>query len=459
MTASSLDTLDADLLRKEWTQLQAGLDPELRRALAGLVNRCAPTLVAQFYAVLEADADARDFFTENIVRDRLTGVLMQWLDDLFPADNPPPFDPMAQRQIGVGSVHARIGLPLKLVTRALRVLNEHVVALILSEMPRHTLPAMVATASDTMSIAIDIMNTSYAEESRRAERSSEAFRLFSLGKNLQQEREAQRAAMAEWVQDVMFRFASGEGIVDCPDLRVSEFGLWLTHRGSVIFDGMTELDRVNVLMQMIDREIMRALRAGSNDPALLAQLNIRTSEVKALIAACFNAAARIEGGHDALTGTLNRRFLDMVLAREVGLARKRRKQLSVAILDIDHFKMINDRFGHAAGDAALRHCAAIIAETARAGDFVFRYGGEEFLITLAESGEAQALGFAERLIANIAASPVMLPSGESTILTASVGVAEFAGEPDYSRLISAADAALYRAKETGRNRAIGASSL
>src|SRR5690606_26247869 len=131
---------------------------------------------------------------------------------------------------------------------------------------------------------------------------------------------------------------------------------------------MTEMDRVGRLMLQIDRSTMRQLRTGSNDPALLGELNVQTSEIKALIAACFNAAARIEGGHDALTGTLNRRFLDMVLAREVGLARKRRQNLSLVILDIDHFKAINDTHGHAAGDLALKHCADIIADTARAGD-------------------------------------------------------------------------------------------
>lgn len=424
-----------------------------------MVDKHAPHLVAQFYRVLEADPDAHDFLTEELVRDRLSGVLTRWLDDLFPADQAPDFDAMAQRQITVGSVHARIGLPLKLVTRALRQLNEYVVNVILSDMPRHTLPAMIATASDTMGIAIDIMNTSYAAETRRSERSSEAFRLFSLGKNLQQEREAQRAALAEWMQEVMFRYASGEGMAEVSDLRGSEFGLWLAHRGTVIFDGMSEMDRVESLMTAIDRDLMRQLRLGTNDPSLLTQLNLRTSEIKALIAACFNAAARIEGGHDALTGTLNRRFMDMVLAREVGLARKRRHTLSVAILDIDHFKSINDAYGHAAGDAALKHCADIIAANARAGDFVFRYGGEEFLITLPEASEEDALAVSERILESIAGTLAVLPSGEAIRMTASIGVAEFAGEPDYSRLIAAADAALYHAKANGRNRAVGASAL
>ncbi len=450
---TKLNDRDADLLGKEWLALQNALGPEARAMLAALVRAQAAELVTAFYAELEKDEDARSFLSQDLIRNRLNSSLQNWLVALFPADAVPDFTAMADVQLHVGAIHARIGLALKLVTRGLRLMTEELMHAIIQHCDcRETRRAMLRVASSTLSIAIDIMSTAYVEASRRNDQSAEAFRFFALGKNLSQEREAQRAAMAEWLQEVMFIIASRDRLETISDLRRAEFGLWLDHRGRVLFEGTPEMDRALAIVERIDTQILPRIRQGRDLAALLVQLNGQATEIRSLVMQCFNEAARLEGGHDALTGVLSRRFMDAILTREVETARRKRKKFSVALIDLDQFKAINDRYGHAAGDKALRVCAELISDTARVGDFVFRYGGEEFLVTLAEMDRPEAESFANALLDLLRNRPITLPDGQVITMTASIGVAEFQGEPDFHRLTQAADHALYEAKHHGRNR-------
>lgn len=161
---------------------------------------------------------------------------------------------------------------------------------------------------------------------------------------------------------------------------------------------------------------------------------------------------RDQATRDALTSLHNRRYLDESLERE--LLRAEREGLSVSVImgDLDHFKAVNDRFGHLAGDEVLRVFADLMKRQARGSDICCRYGGEEFLLVLPGVSATNGAERAESLRCQIAAGPI--DGGDSQIeVTASFGVATF---PDDGRagdeLIAAADKALYEAKATGRNR-------
>src|SRR5690554_5229912 len=162
---------------------------------------------------------------------------------------------------------------------------------------------------------------------------------------------------------------------------------------------------------------------------------------------------------DGLTQIANRRQLDEQLQAEWNRALRHRQPLSFLLLDIDHFKSVNDKFGHLAGDDCLIALAAIFSrETQRTGDVLARYGGEEFGVLLPATPESGARLVAEQLRQAVERSPVHSSTQELPIsLTISVGYATMIPEPgeQFSELIRRADEALYAAKKSGRNRACG----
>jgi diguanylate cyclase (GGDEF)-like protein len=181
------------------------------------------------------------------------------------------------------------------------------------------------------------------------------------------------------------------------------------------------------------------------------------------LAVAFNAMAeRIEkdhevlndiATHDGLTGLLNHRGFMHCLKEEVERWRRYHHSCALLIVDLDHFKTVNDTWGHPAGDEVLRAVAARILREIRPTDRAARSGGEEFAILLPETGGAGALALAERVRAAFAASPITLTSGQAIDLTVSIGGAAFPDDAgDAEGLIAAADRALYAAKQAGRNR-------
>jgi len=172
----------------------------------------------------------------------------------------------------------------------------------------------------------------------------------------------------------------------------------------------------------------------------------------ALVFSRLVAELRRSSRRDALTGVMNRRALDDALDDEEHRARRLQAPFAVLMVDADHFKSINDRFGHAAGDRALQHLSTLMMAQMRDIDRLGRYGGEEFLVLLPGTGLAQAQVAAERLRERVEAVP-MVWQGEPLRLTVSVGVAAWQGPDDgLAALLARADEALYAAKRAGRNR-------
>jgi len=153
---------------------------------------------------------------------------------------------------------------------------------------------------------------------------------------------------------------------------------------------------------------------------------------------------------DPLTNTWNRAAMDETLAREVELSKRHNQPMSVIMLDIDHFKAVNDRFGHSAGDLILKETAGIINEASRQTDLLFRYGGEEFLLVLNKTDHNGAQIIAERIRKKLEAHSVRCEESNINI-TASIGVASCRSTDNTEELVNRADKALYQAKISGRN--------
>ena len=179
-------------------------------------------------------------------------------------------------------------------------------------------------------------------------------------------------------------------------------------------------------------------------------LRARLAESRRRLAASYEQV-KVLASHDELTHALNRRSLMAALERERSRAERSGAPFSVAILDLDHFKSVNDSSGHAAGDEALRRFAAVADETKRVTDVFGRFGGEEFMLILVDIGGAQAVQATERIRAAVeAADWKSVAPGVS--VTVSAGVACYRKGETIEQLLHRADEALYAAKRDGRNR-------
>ncbi len=204
----------------------------------------------------------------------------------------------------------------------------------------------------------------------------------------------------------------------------------------------------------IARALEETLR--SNGPI---RLRVAGVPAERRLARAFNNVARAffqveaRASHDRLTGVPNRETLMAALVAEVGRSVRYSKPLSVAFLDIDRFKPINDLHGHQSGDAVLRQVATLVADHIRSSDIVGRYGGEEFMMILPETESLEAVALAEQLRNLVMATPLAIAGGQRITVTISIGIAGGRGEElKVDRLVDQADQAMYSAKSLGRNR-------
>lgn len=192
------------------------------------------------------------------------------------------------------------------------------------------------------------------------------------------------------------------------------------------------------------------LQLGSNTKLRFALMD---EQEEAAVRRVYEAAIR-----DGLTGLFNRKHLEERLHAELAFAVRQSAALSVIIMDVDYFKKVNDGYGHLAGDAVLRAVAGLVSARVRPEDIVARYGGEEFVVICRATPSSQAVQLAERLRQEVQASPIFFQDKRISV-TMSAGVAGL-GDPgvnaERESLLGTADGRLYRAKEQGRNRVVGA---
>ena len=251
---------------------------------------------------------------------------------------------------------------------------------------------------------------------------------------------APKLALLNWMMPGM------DGVQICREVRKRPaepyvYILLLTARGQTrdIIEGM-EAGADDYLTKPFDAQELRArLRAGMRIVELQEQL-ISARE-----------GLRVEATHDPLTGLWNRAAILEIVQRELARAHRQGTSVAVALADLDHFKCINDNYGHLAGDAVLREATRRMRSAIRPYDAIGRYGGEEFLIVTPGCDVTSALNQAERLRARVKDEAMDIFEGTFP-LTVSLGVAVSASLKDADSLIRSADAALYRAKKGGRDR-------
>ena len=239
------------------------------------------------------------------------------------------------------------------------------------------------------------------------------------------------AKEAEWLGGISDRI---EGEIGSHSYRIEEISASL--RAAKEGDSTTVLDAASQMV-LANQQLQAELAAAR------AEINEHRAKVKELAA---------EARTDVLTGLANRRAFMEDLERRFEQWRRHDVPLSLIMLDIDHFKSINDRYTHAGGDAALRHLGDLLRSALRQMDIPARYGGEEFAVILPGTKIADAINVAERIRATIAANGVWY-EGQTIPITASLGLATALANDAPESIVERADEALYAAKQGGRNRA------
>ena len=415
-------------------------------------------LADRFYSYMMGHPQAKVFLSADVVHERLHASMSRWLQEIF---RHPMSDPaaMVAHQRYVGEVHARIQLPIHLVSRGARLIKHDVHLALVSEFDDHQLLAKtVSHVGRLMDLALELMSVSYERSSQREARTDEAYRLFSIGQNVGVERERQRAVLMEWAHEVMLTLHRSTDAVLLPALRQSEFGLWFHHKAVAMFEGDAEVGQILDIIERVDSAVLpliqpKGSQGGVHDDRVV-ELQFEVDNLKYLLNNLFERHQETENGRDTLTRLFNRRFLPAVVSREIGVTQKGGTGFALLLLDLDHFKRVNDEFGHDGGDLVLQQAAMLLMSCVRSGDFAFRYGGEELLVMLVEVTQDAAMRVAEMVRSKLEGSTFSITKGRTVSVTASIGVAMYNGHPDHQYLIKRADAAMYEAKQGGRNRVV-----
>lgn len=442
----------------EWRQLLERFPATLIDQLAEVATTHQVELATHFYTQMLADPVASHYLSHEQVKTRLSGSLQRWLVMMFSTSAVDDLEPLVALQRQVGEVHARIDVPVHLVLRGARCLKERLFELVTAQnwAPEQTSQAL-ALVTFLLDQAMEIMSRAYANSHDRNARTEEAYRLFSVVQDIGVEKERQRAALLDWENQLMFDLAMGVEPSLLPRLSASEFGLWFRHKGAYAFKGAPESEQVLKSMEHIDTVLLPAFGPSMSAEQRLLDLRELREQSKSLVFhldSLFVQINELESGRDVLTRMLNRKFLPVVLGKEIAYAREHGRSFAVLAVDIDHFKKINDTFGHEAGDLVLQQVATLLSNQSRGGDYVFRLGGEEFLVLLVDISEAKAMIAAQKLRQLVEHEVFRLPGDQDYRLTVSIGVALHDGHPDYQRLMRHADQALYDAKHGGRNQVV-----
>ncbi|HRK85315.1 MAG TPA: GGDEF domain-containing protein, partial [Alcaligenes faecalis] len=233
------------------------------------------------------------------------------------------------------------------------------------------------------------------------------------------ERGRQRAALLDWENQLMFAMAVNGNQSPLPRIGDSDFGVWFKHKGAHAFQGTVESREILALMRLIDTELMPEF--DPLDPQgqvrQLHELRAKTRAIGLHLERLFEQQNELESGRDVLTRLLSRKYLPVVLSREVAYAQQRGSRFALLGVDIDYFKRVNDTYGHDAGDRVLQQFAELLSNSARAGDYVFRLGGEEFLLLLVDVDAEGAMRAARNLRLRIHAETFRVSDGQTLGIT------------------------------------------
>ncbi|RLK46820.1 diguanylate cyclase [Alkalispirillum mobile] len=445
------------------TRLYQDIGEEPLHGIRQAVEGDLDGIVAEFYDEMLREPGSDAFLSHDLVRQRLRYTLAQWVRELFTPREPDAVPAFVQRQLEVGRVHARINVPMHMVNLGGRFLKRDILTRVHREHDGD-LDRLIAVC-ELIDASIALINESYLGDQMVAERQSQALKMHAVSQNLAIECERLRSDLLDWLRRFMTRLYQQDqpALTPADSVRQSDFALWLHHKADLLFQQEQEIAKLKQQLAAIEHASERAIEVRKQGLTQgffeqVEALNQGVTRANWLLAELVSHTLEMDGGRDPLTRLFNRRFLHTILQRETQVCIRHGGRFALLLVDLDHFKQLNDRHGHDAGDRVLCQVAEALSSQIRAGDFVFRYGGEEFLVVLSDISPENAQAVADKIRRGV--RELVINAGDATIrVTASIGLALHDGHPDYSRAIGNADRALYAAKAAGRDRVVLADDL
>ncbi|MDX8404046.1 MAG: diguanylate cyclase [Mariprofundaceae bacterium] len=274
------------------------------------------------------------------------------------------------------------------------------------------------------------------------------------------------AAHDEWVHQFHVALVTVKKIpmhyIEKNSHATSSFGIWLEQNREFVDknDDLKVIENIHLLMHEEAKKL--SYLYNNEEPIEVKDYNafIEHKVLLEQIIHDLEDSLRFAGTmFDPLTNVFNRQAMNPLLKQEQARINRQGHQSSVAMVDLDYFKSVNDTYGHLAGDRVLRTSAEFFKGHIRSHDSIFRYGGEEFLICIPYASPDAACELMDRIRDSLSKFPVRIDADRVIHVTASIGIAELTADEAIEGCISRADQALYAAKESGRNRVVHAGSL
>ena len=448
--APSQDTtseMELEALRR-WQELLTATPRPVREAVATVVREGSEPLADEFYKRMLRNARAGQFLDQAQVQKRLRASMRRWMTELFATFDVDDIACAIGRQIEVGEVHARIRLPVDLISSGIHVLKKGIRRR-LDFAPLDTAQRMQALVfvSDLLHLADSLMNQAYFRDVQTVVRNDEAYRLITQRRSSSHERTRQRAALSEWAESLWM--AAWEPLQrKVEPLRDSEFGIWMHHKGAVLFNQSHEYRALIEAIQTMDTKLLPNLEAAGGhrhlaDRAIHAiknQLELIRYQLREL----FDQVSDQDDGLDNETQLPDRRYLPAILNREMRHHTESGRSLCLAMIDI-RFPTLQGATTDGSRNRLLQQAVETMVEHKRTTDHLFRYDDSRFLWIAVESPRERvgelATTLMEKLLHRLNTGNIQ---GSWTPIhpRVAIGIAEFDRHPDYLYFIQRVETAL-----------------
>lgn len=447
-----------EILHHRLAELYSGDNGRIISEVAKILEPEIKNIVNILYDELLQVPEIAPILENTIVHNNLSGSLDAWLKAFLKPREESAIQAMIARQKEIGVKHANVNVNLNFLNHGIGILKREIYKR-LREYEKFREAFLII--DELFDLLVSIMAESYFAKEMIHETNELSLKVKGISQNTAIECERLRTLLFDWLRNALtFLYqTSGITIENLPKLEYSNFGLWVIYKADLLSFTFNVSDELKKHIQEIDNALSGAAecRIEGNDQKFfnaVSALNDTATKASWFISSIVEQALELDSSTDSLTRLLNRRYLETILRRQTDISMKQGFPYSILVLDIDHFKKVNDEYGHDSGDAVLKQLSEMLLLAVRTSDFVFRYGGEEFLIILGNAGREEAFQIAEKIRHKCEQRVFNLPDNKHIKITCSAGIAVHEGHPDYNMLIKHADLAVYKAKEGGRNKTI-----